>query len=335
MLMLLCAITSGCMQSTIREEETRRDLPAIDPQAGLAKEITCTIYTRVLEESYLVGMEHTIEVRAGEKTEYAIMEALLKEPSPLSTTTPTLFPAGTEIVDVSLDGTILYITLSKEFLDKTEFNQKQKNLQRDKNSGNITESTYKKNLQDLETDYEESRRLALYAAVNTLTDYSENIRVLILVDKDGSGTGTRLPRSELGLDVDSTQETELIEPLGFNADVVITPQITAEIFMQHLQNEEYASVYALLADNRDFAHGTKDYMSIQKELQSYGKLLRFSVNGMTNSDGRTSYANVDLYLQQEDGDVAALTNRRLLMRNTGGLYRPDYSSLKQVLGGQA
>ena len=122
---------TGCMQSGIRELETRGDLPVLDPEAGLAREIRCTLYARILEEPYLAGMERSVEVAAGERVEHAIVDALMREPTAIAGTEGKLFPPGTYIVDINLDGSILYVTLSKEFLDGEALRKEEELLSRE------------------------------------------------------------------------------------------------------------------------------------------------------------------------------------------------------------
>ncbi len=325
---LLCA---GCIQNSIREEEIRADLPALDPQAGIAKEISCNCYAQVLNEAYLTGTEQTIEVRAGERTEYAIVDALLRQRAAVSGAMHTLFPEGTRIVDVTLDGTILYVTFSNEFLGRSLLTEQQNIIKKDWESGRYTEAEYQKRLDMAEADYYKQRSLAVYAVVNTLTEYSEKIRVLIMVDTDNTGSGTRLPYSEFGLSGDGEIETNIIEPMDFNEDVIITPQRMTELFLEHMKNGEYEPIYALLVMNPEINSEKPDYAQIEAELRSFGSLKSYSVNGIMNGDSETAYANIDISFTKKTGETVSLGNQRLLLRKVDGLFRPDYSFLKRLL----
>ncbi len=331
LIVLVGAFCAGCVHSAIHEDEIRSDLPALDPETGLAKEITCTLYTRVLEEAYLTGIQRSLEVPAGEKTEAVIVNAMLAEPAAISGAAYSLFPEGTRIVDINLDGTILYVTLSHEFLGRQALQKEQSSLERDRENGRITKEEYEKRQSRLLEAYYTRLRLGVYAVVNTLTDYNEDMRVLLLVDAGNSGTGDRLPRSELGLPDTRSGGAGLIEPMRYNDEYTITPQLMAELFLTHLQNGEYEKVYAMLSSEDETANPKPDYTRLESDIKRYGKLKSFGVNGMMNGDNRVAYMNIDVCFVKPDGEEVSLTNRRLLMRSRDGLFRPDYASFKRLL----
>ena len=113
MLLMLC----GCSRGMIKEDSVHEDLPDIDPEAGIAKDMRAKLYYRLTDEAYLVGVTATITVYAGEREERAMIRTLMEGTPPLSGNISAVIPAGTEIVDVSLEGAILYVTLSAEFFN--------------------------------------------------------------------------------------------------------------------------------------------------------------------------------------------------------------------------
>ena len=115
-LMLLLTLC-GCSRGMIKEDSVHEDLPDIDPEAGIAKDMRAKLYYRLTDEAYLVGVTATITVYAGEREERAMIRTLMEGTPPLSGNISAVIPAGTEIVDVSLEGAILYVTLSAEFFN--------------------------------------------------------------------------------------------------------------------------------------------------------------------------------------------------------------------------
>ena len=115
-LMLLLTLC-GCSRGMIKEDSVHEDLPDIDPEAGIAKDMRTKLYYRLTDEAYLVGVTATITVYAGEREERAMIRTLMEGTPPLSGNISAVIPAGTEIVDVSLEGAILYVTLSAEFFN--------------------------------------------------------------------------------------------------------------------------------------------------------------------------------------------------------------------------
>ena len=65
-LMLLLTLC-GCSRGMIREDSVHEDLPDIDPEAGIAKDMRAKLYYRLTDEAYLVGVTATITVYAGER----------------------------------------------------------------------------------------------------------------------------------------------------------------------------------------------------------------------------------------------------------------------------
>ena len=104
-LMLLLTLC-GCSRGMIREDSVHEDLPDIDPEAGIAKDMRAKLYYRLTDEAYLVGVTATITVYAGEREERAMIRTLMEGTPPLSGNISAVIPAGTEIVDVSLEGSI-------------------------------------------------------------------------------------------------------------------------------------------------------------------------------------------------------------------------------------
>ena len=71
-LMLLLTLC-GCSRGMIKEDSVHEDLPDIDPEAGIAKDMRAKLYYRLTDEAYLVGVTATITVYAGEREERAMI----------------------------------------------------------------------------------------------------------------------------------------------------------------------------------------------------------------------------------------------------------------------
>lgn len=62
----------------IKEDSVHEDLPDIDPEAGIAKDMRAKLYYRLTDEAYLVGVTATITVYAGEREERAMIRTLME-----------------------------------------------------------------------------------------------------------------------------------------------------------------------------------------------------------------------------------------------------------------
>ena len=198
-----CLLLAGCTSRIIQEDRLQDNLPVLDPEDGVARDISVVLYYRLTGEAYLVPVTRNISVRANERTETAMIRTLLEgvPQQSLSGNVSATFPEGTKLVDVSRDSGILYVTLSREFLDTSNVEAVR---QATSSYGNTPEGQQRAQ-QAIQLATEEMylmRRMGVYSLVNTLCEYSrEQIRVQILVDVDGSGEGERLPLEEMGLDL--------------------------------------------------------------------------------------------------------------------------------------
>ncbi|MBQ9931684.1 MAG: GerMN domain-containing protein [Firmicutes bacterium] len=273
-------VFSGCYSTRIQEDGVKEALPAIDPEAGVARDESVTLYYRLANEACLVGVTRNISVRANERNTYAIIRTLLEGVPPLSNNVEALFPAGTSIVDVSLEGSILYVTLSKEFMDTSVYDETVRELTTLLERGELymTQAVYEKRMREAEEELYLKRALAVYSVVNTLCGYSPDLRVHFLVDVDGSGNGVRLKTSELGLASGQNVDSNLIEPMAFEGCVVASPLTILDSLLNHLLYDEYEMAYALFAENENSEQQKPGYANFETEILSIGHLRGYAIN---------------------------------------------------------
>lgn len=328
---LLCALLlTGCMNPNIREDEIRGDLPALDPQAGVAKSISVTCYYQLLREPYLFGAPCTVEVHANERAEHAIVNMLLEGAQSFEGLNG-LFPAGTSIVDITMEGGILYVTLSKEFMDESALRRTLNELENAWEQKQYTREVYDQLVQAAAQSALEDRRLALYSLVNTLTGYDDDMRVLLLIDENDTGVGERLPLSALGME---GQEGELSEPMSFVQGVTKTETDLADMALSHIQAGDYAAAYALFADSNSDNTPKPEIADFEAALRELGNLQSYAVNSyMRDADGELLYASVDVAFTG-GGSEDVQRGRHLPLRKQGTLYLLDYAACIAALGGQ-
>ncbi|MDD4075976.1 MAG: GerMN domain-containing protein [Eubacteriales bacterium] len=328
---LLCMLLlSGCMNPNIREDEIRSDLPALDPQAGVAKNIDVTCYYQLLREPYLYGMTRAVEVHANERAEHAIVNMLLEGAQAFGGLNG-LFPAGTSIVDITMDDGILYVTLSKEFMDESALRRTLNELENAWEQKRYTQTEYDALVQKAEQSALADRRLALYSLVNTLTGYNDDMRVLLLVDKSGTGVGERLSPAVLGME---EQSGEPGEPMPFVQDVVKAEDDLVPMALSHIQAGDYAAAYALFADENGDNTPKPEIDEFERAMRALGSLQSFTVNSyMRDADGELLYASADIAFI-DGGNENVRRGCHLTVRKQGALYMLDYASCIAALGGQ-
>lgn len=322
----LCLLLCGCGTGVIAEDRIRDDLPLLDPEDGVAKDVNVELYYRLTGEAYLVPVTRNVSVRANERSETAIIRTLLEGVPQqfLSANVSALFPSGTNIVEVSLDSGILYVTLSSEFLDESI-------VEAVRQAGSAFGS-YEAALERAEEELYLSRRLGIYSLVNTLTGYVDGkMRVQILVDTDGTGKGARLPGGVLGLSSREGAGSELIEPLDFNPDVVVTPERIVRCMLSRMKSGEFEMAYVLFMEAAVAGVQKPTYANFETEMLSLGNVTDFSVIEWTEAEDGTAAVTVDLDFKPSAGEQVHIENAQILLKREGDLYKIGYGSFKSIL----
>ncbi|MDD3919680.1 MAG: GerMN domain-containing protein [Eubacteriales bacterium] len=306
LILLLVLLLCGCSVSTIREDGIREDLPGIDPNAGVGRDINITLYYRLSGEPALVPVQRTITVRSNEYAEAAVIRRLLEGPSSLSWDLISAFPKDVRLVDISKDGKILYVTFSREILDADTSGER--------------------------ADAEESYRLCVYSIVNTLTALDSNTRVQIMVDLDGTGEGSRVAASLLGFSSHNSN-SQWLEPLSFQEDVLVTPAKVAEYILEHLKNEEYAEAHSLFAESETGGLQKPDYAAFETQMLSLGKVTDYRIiKEEIAEDNRSAVVTLDVsWTSRDNGQSNAVKNVRVRMLQEGELKKMGWNSFLTAL----
>lgn len=335
LLLCLCMALSGCAIGGIRQDSVIEDLPQIDPEDGVTRDVAITLYYRLTNENYLVGISRSISVRANERVEKAMIRTLLDGVplQALSGNVSPLFPADTRIVEVSAVGGIMYVTLSTEFFDTSAYDETRSAAEFSYQSGTISRETYERMEREAYEALLLTRRLAVYSLVNTITQYNSGMRVAVLVD-DGSGTGVRLKLGDLGLTAGEQADSELTEPMKFIEDCVVTPEIVTQCLLTHLVNGEYDLAYPLISEDDGSGVQKPQYANFETEMLSLGTLKSFSLSGYAlGDDGSQARIRADFVFVSADGVQEELKNQTLVLRREGDLYKLGYGTLLAVLKG--
>lgn len=337
LLFLLCLgiIACGCALGGIQQDSPVEDLPQIDPEDGITKEMAVTLYYRLTNEDYLVRISRSISVRASEPVEMAMIRTLLEGVplQALSFNISSIFPEETSIVEVSVAGDIMYVTLSREFLSTAAYDEIREAAELSYQNNAISKEMLESMLETAYDDLLTTRRLAVYSLVNTIVQYNSGVRVQVLIDVDGSGTGTRLKLSDLGLSVDN-QADYLTEPMKFEESCIVTPQIIAQCALEHLVNGEYELAYPLFSEDDGSGIQKPQYANFETEMISLGSLDSFKLYPYSfDNDENYAHITADFVIRSADGSEKELKAQELLLKREGDLYRLGYGKLLSVLKG--
>jgi lipoprotein len=326
---------SGCSGiKSIREDSVQENLPQIDPEAGTARDFTTTMYYWLSNEPYLVPIRHSVTVGSNETPEDAIVRTLLSDVPPLAENVSNAFPEGTETLDIARDGSILYITLSEEYLDDSALRAETEAADRLLSEGDITQEMRDGRVAAAAEALYVRRRAGLYAIVNSLTAYDPSVRVMLSVNRRGVGA-ERLRYDEIGIVNTGEAASSLLEPLEFQGNVLVTPERIVECVLRRMQAGELALVYDLFAETESGAGQKPAYAEFEAQLNSLGRLAGYTVHDSVNQTANAAYVNVDTEFVDAQGAACRLTGVQLALKSEGNIYRLSFYAFLEALGATA
>jgi hypothetical protein len=184
---------------------------------------------------------------------------------------------------------------------------------------------------DTREEMDENLRLSVYALVDSLTAVGNTDRIQILVDLDNSGTGSRVQRAMLGLHTEDSAASQLLEPLGFNGEIVIDAGKIADLVLGHLKNGQYEKAYPLFAQIESGGFERPSYAAFETELKSLGTLTDYKLVSFEPAEGSADFAaTADIKFTYSDGSVKTIQGAALDLYREGDLIKVGYNSLMRL-----
>ena len=192
-------------------------LPQLNPHDGISYITNVPLYFRFMDSDFLISKQMDIHVSSGKRVEEAIITALISAKGTDSVHT-TVIPESTELVSMTENEGILYVTLSSSFADDNSYNAPN------------------------------DKQLAVYQILCTLTAQSYN-PVQLLIDKSGSGSGERVTYGELGIASGKLKAGEYTSPFVFDSNKLIKPDSFTEYTLSLLKDREFGKAAPLFTDS--------------------------------------------------------------------------------------
>lgn len=307
---------SGCMARVIAEDSVKLDLPDIDPEDGAARELAVTLYYRLANEEYLIGVNGRVSVRSGERAEAAVIRALTGAGS-VPAGVAAVIPADVSVQELAYEDGLLSVTLSGEFLNEDMVTSiKEEDYLREKDYNNAVRSA----TQEMYT----ARRLGVLSIVNTIAGSGEDVKVQIYVQQGGS-SAVRLTWEQLGL---ADGGSSFLEPMGFVEEVVAAEKDIAACMLGRMQNEDYEKAYALVTESRDAAKPSYD--EFEAEMRGLGKVVSYEITD-SGTDDNGLYVLANVRISSPGGTVKRISNAALYMAKEGEIYKVGYGSLLKLM----
>lgn len=323
---------SGCMYG-IHADNIAENLPEIDPEAGIARELSVRLFFRLANEDCLVGITKTVEVGADERVELAMVGALINEPEDMANGARSPFPQGTRVVDVQSANNIHYVTLSNEFLSEENYYAEKTKADLLLSDGSISMAQYNRAIGEARGEMLMLRRLSLYAIVNTLTQLDEKLSVQVLVEQADSTAAARLTRAQIGLDSVAGSLKVAVEPMGYVEDVVATPMSIVQCAFADIASGDYENAYTLFARSTANGRGLRPaFEKAAEDMRSLGKLVKYDANSyLVDSSGAAVYVSAIVEIERSSGAFESIASSNILMFREDGLYKIDYDTFMNIL----
>jgi len=323
---ILCFLLAGCSEfpwgSPIREDKQNgegmnisTESPPLNPSTEKVSNEpeSFSLYFRFGSGQFLTSDTREMNIPAAQRKEKFIVEELIKGPSPDKIDLQPLFNPNVKVIEVSDNNDYLFVTLSKEFLNPPE--DAPENWKED---------------EKWKEEIDLRRRLAVYSIVNSLTELGEFSRVQILIGDGENEEGERIKLSEVGFN-DATNK-QLLEPLGRNSYVILTPMNTMNAFLAAFLKKDWDAAYLYIAtqDGNNVPKPSLEEFktnlsSLNPTLESYEVL-----DETVSNDGQTAIVSINFKIKMKDGKVIENTNVPIKLLREREIWKVIYPAVNNV-----
>lgn len=261
------------------------------------------LYFRYENSGYVAPEYREIEVKHTESLEKALVAALMAGPLPEDTSFKSPFPPGTEAISVLAEGSRLFVTLSKEFLNP---------LPNEESRGPAAQE-----------EALTRRGLAIASLVNTLTESGEfsSVQILVLNQQD-SGSSLRLNQRYFLEDSDY-----IPPPFSRQEEAILTPGRALEYILGFWGRQDWAGLARLVVMAPEEVTAGRQAV----DLKQLPLLLSFGAStGTISPKGDYALVLADAQMKLDDGRELAKADFpvRLLKRNQA--WALSLSSLERL-----
>ncbi|MGE5495468.1 MAG: GerMN domain-containing protein [Burkholderiales bacterium] len=305
--LLLITLLSGC---ALGETNKPANTPDINPKAEAANKVTSnvTLYFCYRKQNLLAAETRKIDVPVSKTLEEAVIQALISGPSADRDELGGLFWNGVELVSVSSNEDILFVTLSSEFIST------------DPSEAALEEGTTP-----------DQKKLAIYSIVNTIVELGKYSQVQIEVAREsGSETGGRITRGEAGWE-DNPQT--YLEPLTRDASLILTPENTLTEALKCFAYKDWTGLY-------NFTAYTSPDGTVKPDISAFSSALTSNVVGLesynvtswnVSYDGKTAVVMLDYSVRTKADDIIKLVSKPVIMVRNNDIWALSYTSLVNIL----
>lgn len=314
-LFLACLLLTGCAANdplapmAVQTTQDTITIPAPDAEELAVMQETATLWFRFGTEPLLAPESRRIAVSPTTPYELALMQALVSGPAASSTELNGLFPPGTRVVSTYRQGRLLFVTLSKQIMNK--YADEPDNWQSDA-------------AWQVETPLR--RTLAMQAIAATITENCDVDQVVILVEQGAEASDSlRLRQSYYRT---GGSDTTLAAPLTRDESLLLSPYTTLKTILQCWSERDWQRLYLYTA-RRDPVTGLDRpaYDAFAAQMDALPHLTAYAFSGGSVSHGGL-YATFTLNAAlMAEGRESVMEGSILRLCTERGIWRIGLSQL--------
>ncbi len=285
-------------------------LPEAEAPPELDGQAEATLYFRYLDEPYLAPETRSITVSPSQPYELSLLTALLSGPGTRSADLTALFPAGTRVRTTVTQGRTLFVTLSKQIMNRYPDEPENWAIDPDWASKSALR-----------------RVLCMQSLVATVTENCDVDQVQVLVEQDGAITDSLRLRQSYFL---SGQEG-LVGPMTRDETMLLTPDVTLDVALSLWQERDWLRMYRYLARHDPVTGDERvSYDDFVAAMESLPALTTYAFEGgSVQQGGAQATYTLSADVLMADGQREERAGRVIRLCREGGLWR---ISLNQLTG---
>lgn len=287
------------------QEETAL-LPDAEPPASARVSESATIWFRFHDEPYLAPETQTVKRSPNVSFELTLMRALIAGPDIRFTALSPVFPEGTTVVSASVTGRTLYVTFSRELMNRYADEPK-----------DWSSDTYWSREVPLR------RELCLQAIAATATENCEVDNVQVLVANANGGAD----RLTMDYFPESAPGSMPADPAVRDDALLLTPDRAMDTALTALQEQDWQRLYLYLCENDPVTGAARtsynDFMTVMDRMP---RLTSFTLSdgSLSGSDAVTYGLDAELL---SGGRTVDTGTRTIRLYREKGLWLTTQSQL--------
>lgn len=305
---LSCLLLSGCAGAPANQQTAAEPLVDADAARLTGDTQAYSLYFRLGSSPYLAAEERIVTVERNETLEAALIRQLLAGPSATQTALTPLFPKGTELIAVSRQENLLFVTLNEAFL--TGYSAEKSSLPSEKRAQAV----------------QAERQLCLDALTATLTDAAVCTRVQVLIHRvKMQGNSLRLEEDYLYQNGSSLP----LEPSVRREESLYTPHNAAKYMLSLWMARDFSALKGCIA-----SAGRPGEQQLQEMLENSPVLTGFVLSGGQPSfDGQQAIVTADISFYENENAWTRKGYPFRLQREKG-VWKIHYDTLNNLMAGE-